>query len=112
MHFCVFTEIRFAFSINGLSMKWKTSSISVGAKITHTKIKHMPPERKPPKYPDVKISQFTVINLMSQIWFLLYYKDLDKEGTNQCNLIERIRYGRNCILFCNMGFNVERNIKH
>ena len=29
--------------------------------------------------------------------FQLYYKDFDKEVTIQNNIIERIRYGRNCI---------------
>jgi len=57
------TEIRFP-PINWLSTKWKhhlflrvsklNTSIWESARITHTKIKHMPPERKPPKFPNLR----------------------------------------------------------
>jgi hypothetical protein len=68
-------------------MKWKTSSISVGAKI-----KHMPPERKPPKYPDARISQFTVINLMSSMcrrWNVFFFYWLWKKCTCRCRFIKQ-----------------------
>ena len=47
-----------------------TFTLLESTKIKHTKIKHPHFDRKPPKYPDTKISQFTVFDYFhaSEIW--------------------------------------------
>jgi len=60
----------------------RTSSVYEGAKITHTNIKHVPPKRKLPKYPNLWYSVY--------IQFQIYFYHVSDWIVNELNFNGRI----------------------
>jgi len=119
---CSTTEIRFFSSINGLTTKWEhnlflrmpRSNISIWkrVKITHTKIKLMPPERKNPKFPSIRYLNLNILSLDVVVYTCCKY-NADRRVIHPTSVRRNIklkdavrvaRFAVFCIVFCRSLF--------